>query len=234
MRERFGVEPRTLIDIQALMGDSIDNIKGVPGVGEKTATSLIQEFGSLDKLYENLAKVEESKKIRGAKKVAALLAEHRESAMLSRKLVTIDCEVPLDLGPEDFTWEGIDEKALSEILRELEFTTLLQELTPSEVAIPVRAGEEIEVTEETLAAALEELGKAPRLSLNLERQCHWSRAVENLRRGENVPLRYASDWANRAVAEQGDASQGSPRPQDSSAEAIAHSECASRASTSIR
>jgi DNA polymerase-1 len=167
VRDRFGVEPRTLIDIQALMGDSIDNIKGVPGVGEKTATALIQEFGNLDNLYANLAKVEESKKIRGAKKVAALLAQHRDDAMLARKLVTIDCEVPLDLGPEDFAWDTIDEKALSELLRELEFTSLLQELTPSEVAIPVRAGEEIEVTEETLAAALEELQRAPRLSLNL-------------------------------------------------------------------
>jgi DNA polymerase-1 len=167
VRDRFGVEPRSLIDIQALMGDSIDNIKGVPGVGEKTATALIQEFGSLDNLYANLAKVEESKKIRGAKKVAALLAEHRDDAMLARKLVTIDCEVPLELGPEDFAWQTIDEKALSELLRELEFTSLLQELTPSEVAIPVRAGEEIEVTDETLAAALEELQRAPRLSLNL-------------------------------------------------------------------
>jgi DNA polymerase-1 len=167
VRDRFGVEPRTLIDIQALMGDSIDNIKGVPGVGEKTATSLIQEFGSLDNLYNNLAKVEESKKIRGAKKVAGLLAQHRDDAMLARKLVTIDCEVPLDLGPEDFTWQGIDEKALSELLRELEFSTLLQELTPSEAAIPVRSGEEIEVTEESLPAALEELKRAPRLALNL-------------------------------------------------------------------
>jgi DNA polymerase-1 len=167
VRERFGVEPRTLIDIQALMGDSIDNIKGVPGVGEKTASALIQEFGSLDNLYSNLAKVEESKKIRGAKKVAALLAEHRDSAMLARKLVTIDCEVPLDLGPEDFEWQSIDEKALSELLRELEFTSLLQELTPSEVAIPVRTGEELAVTEETIPATLEELRRAPRLSLNL-------------------------------------------------------------------
>ncbi len=167
VRDRFGVEPKTLIDIQALMGDSIDNIKGVPGVGEKTATALIQEFGDLDNLYANLAKVEESKKIRGAKKVAGLLAEHRDDAMLARKLVTIDCEVPLDLGPEDFAWDTIDEKALSELLRELEFTSLLQELTPSEVAIPVRAGEEVEVSEETLPAALEELKRAPRLSLNL-------------------------------------------------------------------
>ncbi|HLX38176.1 MAG TPA: DNA polymerase I [Candidatus Binataceae bacterium] len=167
VRERFGVEPRTLIDIQALMGDSIDNIKGVPGVGEKTASALIQEFGSLDNLYKNLAKVEESKKIRGAKKVAALLTEHRDSAMLARKLVTIDCEVPLDLGPEDFAWEGVDEKELSELLRELEFTSLLQELTPSQVAIPVRSGEEIEVTEETFFDAIAELERAPRLSIHM-------------------------------------------------------------------
>ncbi|HVN29944.1 MAG TPA: DNA polymerase I, partial [Candidatus Binataceae bacterium] len=167
VRERFGVEPKNLIEIQALMGDSIDNVKGVPGVGEKTATALIQEFGNLDNLYANLAKVEELKKIRGAKKVAGLLAEHRDSAFLSRKLVTIDCEVPLDLGPEDFEWQSVDEKALSELLRELEFTSLLQELTPSEAAIPVRTGEEIAVTHETLADALGELRRAPRLSLNL-------------------------------------------------------------------
>src|SRR5580704_6751734 len=78
VRERFGVEPHALIDIQALMGDSIDNVKDVPGVGEKTAAALIQEFGSLDNLYNSLDKVEESKKIRGAKKVAALLREHRD------------------------------------------------------------------------------------------------------------------------------------------------------------
>jgi DNA polymerase I len=167
VRERFGVEPRSLIDIQALMGDSIDNIKGVPGVGEKTAAALIQEFGSIENLYNNLDKVEESKKIRGAKKVAGLLREHRESAFLARKLVTIDTEVPLELTPEDFSWPGIDEKALSELLRELEFTSLLQELTPSAAAIPVRAGEEIEVTPENLANALEELKHAPRLALHL-------------------------------------------------------------------
>src|SRR5262249_21515493 len=131
VRERFGVEPKSIIEIQALMGDAIDNVKGVPGVGEKTATALIQAFGTLDNLYKNLDKVEELKTIRGAKKVAALLAEHREGAMLARKLVTIESAVPLKIGPDDFAWPGIDEKALSELLRELEFTTLIAELTPS-------------------------------------------------------------------------------------------------------
>ena len=166
VRERFGVEPRALIEIQALMGDSIDNIKGVPGVGEKTAATLIQEFGSVDNLYQDLAKVEQSK-VRGAKKVAALLAEHRASVELARKLVRIDTDVPFDLEPEDLVWTGIDEKALAELLRELEFSSLLQELAPSAAAIPVRAGEELEVSEQNLPAVIEELKRAPRLALDL-------------------------------------------------------------------
>lgn len=167
VRDRFGVEPPALVEIQALMGDSIDNIKGVPGVGEKTATSLIQEFGSVENLYRDLDKVEQSKKIRGAKKVAALLAQHRADVDLARKLVTIDCEVPLELEPEELEWRGIDENAVAELLRELEFGTLLQELTPSAAAIPVRAGEEIEVTESNLEDVLGGLRRAPRIALDL-------------------------------------------------------------------
>lgn len=166
VRERFGVEPRALIDIQALMGDPIDNVKGVPGVGEKTAAALIQEFGGVDNLYQDLAKVEQSK-IRGAKKVAALLAEHRAAVELARKLVRIDTEVPLDLEPDDLAWTGIDEKALADLLRELEFSSLLQELAPSAATIPVRAGEEIEVGEQNLPAVIEELKRAPRIALDL-------------------------------------------------------------------
>lgn len=166
VRERFGVEPRALIDIQALMGDPIDNVKGVPGVGEKTAAALIQEFGGVDNLYQDLAKVEQSK-IRGAKKVAALLAEHRAAVELARKLVRIDTEVPLDLEPDDLAWTGIDEKALADLLRELEFSSLLQELAPSAATIPVRAGEEIEVGEQNLPTVIEELKRAPRIALDL-------------------------------------------------------------------
>jgi DNA polymerase-1 len=166
VRERFGVEPRALMDIQALMGDPIDNVKGVPGVGEKTAAALIQEFGGVDNLYRDLAKVEQSK-IRGAKKVAALLAEHRPAVELARKLVRIDTEVPLDLEPEDLAWTGIDQKALADLLRELEFSSLLQELAPSAATIPVRSGEEIEVGEQNLPAVIEELKRARRIALDL-------------------------------------------------------------------
>ena len=76
VKERFGVEPAALVDIQALTGDTIDNVKGVPGVGEKTAAALVQKFGGVKEIYENLDRVGESG-IRGAKKIAALLGEHR-------------------------------------------------------------------------------------------------------------------------------------------------------------
>src|SRR5260370_31002285 len=89
VKERFGVEPSAVVDIQALTGDTIDNIKGVPGVGEKTAAALIQKFGGIKQLYEGLDRIEESG-IRGAKKVAGLLAGHRAAGDLAGELVRIE------------------------------------------------------------------------------------------------------------------------------------------------
>ncbi len=119
VRERFGVEPRALVDIMALMGDTIDNVKGVPGIGEKTASALIQHFGGLEGLFAGLDRLEETK-IRGAKKFAGLIAEHRADVELARKLVRIETDVPLELRPEDLAWPGLDTKAAAELLRELE------------------------------------------------------------------------------------------------------------------
>ena len=107
VRDRFGVEPRALVDIMALMGDSIDNVKGVPGVGEKTASALIRYYGSLDAIYGGLDRIEETK-VRGAKKLAQNLIDHRADAELARKLVRIETEVPLELTPED--WDGLVSK----------------------------------------------------------------------------------------------------------------------------
>jgi DNA polymerase I len=168
VRERFGVEPHALVDIQALMGDPIDNVKGVPGVGEKTAAALVREFGGVDDLYRNLDRVAATTKIRGAKKVATLLAEHRGAVALARKLVRIDTEVPLDVEPRDFTWPGIDHEAVAELLRELEFTSLLRELTPAHAAIPTAAAEqEISLDAENLAGVVASLRQATRIALDL-------------------------------------------------------------------
>ncbi|HEX4209552.1 MAG TPA: DNA polymerase, partial [Candidatus Binataceae bacterium] len=167
VRERFGVEPRALIDIMALMGDSIDNIKGIPGVGEKTASALIQHYGSLDALLAHPERVEQAS-IRGAKKIAGLIEQHRDNVELARKLVRIDTEVPLELNPEDFVWSGVDQKSAAEVLRELEFGSLLAELTPSEKALPPpSAAAETRLTPETLGDALAALRNSGTVAVDL-------------------------------------------------------------------
>ena len=169
VKERFGVEPSALIDIQALTGDSIDNIKGVPGVGEKTASALVQKFGSIKGIYENLDRIEESG-IRGAKKVAGLLGEHRAAVDLARKLVRIETDMPLEIAHDEFAWRGVDEKVAAELLRELEFHSILREISPSQVEPPgleSTAKQAPTVSGKDLSAALATLANAPRIAVDL-------------------------------------------------------------------
>ena len=150
VRERFGVEPRALVDVMALMGDSIDNIKGVPGVGEKTASALMQSYGSLEAMFAGLDKLDQTK-IRGAKKLAGLLRAHQHDVELARKLVRVDTDVALDLNPGDLAWPGIDEKGVADLLRELEFDSLLAELTPSAKELPqASVSEEVQADGDTV------------------------------------------------------------------------------------
>ncbi len=166
VKDRFGVEPRALIDIQALTGDTIDNIKGVPGIGEKTASALIQKFGDLDNLYAHLDEVPQSG-IRGAAKVAALLQEHRAAAELARRLVRIETDMPLDVAPEDCAWNGIDDKAAADLMRELEFQSMLQEIRPTQAELPMATRAEKPVERGEAAKIIAELKSAPRISLAL-------------------------------------------------------------------
>ena len=91
----FGVPPEQIADFLALAGDAVDNIKGVPGVGKKTAEKLLQHFGSLEEIYGNLHRVHEVN-VRGAKTLGAKLDTHREDAMLARRLTGIACDAPID------------------------------------------------------------------------------------------------------------------------------------------
>ncbi|HKN11691.1 MAG TPA: DNA polymerase I [Candidatus Binatus sp.] len=169
VRERFGVEPAALIDIQALTGDTIDNIKGVPGVGEKTAAALVQKFGGVKGIYENLDHIEEAG-IRGAKKIAGLLAEHRAAVDLARKLVRIETDVPLKVEPDEFAWQGVDEHAAADLLRELEFHSILREISPSQVDLPgleANAKPAATVSGTDLAEALKTLASTPRIAVDL-------------------------------------------------------------------
>jgi 5'-3' exonuclease len=93
--ESFGVWPEQIADFLALAGDAVDNIKGVPGVGKKTATKLLQHFGSLEKIYESLDTVHEVN-VRGAKTLGAKLEMHKDDAMLSRRLTGIACDAPIE------------------------------------------------------------------------------------------------------------------------------------------
>ena len=124
--KKFGIPPSLIIDYLALMGDKVDNIPGVPGVGEKTALALIQGLGSLENIYANLEKVAELD-FRGAKKMPEKLAEHRDMAFMSYQLATIKTDCVLKETLEDLRPAEPDREALERMFRELEFKSWLNE-----------------------------------------------------------------------------------------------------------
>ena len=124
--ERFGLRPDQMLDYKALKGDTSDNIPGVPGVGEKTAIALLRQFGSLDALYDHLDEVKG--------KLRDRLAEHRESAFLSRQVGRIVTDIPIELDLETARTGRYDRRAVAQRFRELEFRTLIDRLPPSSIA----------------------------------------------------------------------------------------------------
>ncbi len=121
VEQDFGVPPAQVPDVLALMGDSVDNVPGVPGIGEKGAKGLIQEYGSLEALIERAPEVKRKSYREG-------LLEHREQALMSKELATIDTEVAIELDPAALRREEPDGQALFELYRELDFFSLLEEL----------------------------------------------------------------------------------------------------------
>ena len=131
--EKFGVPPALIIDLLALMGDKVDNIPGVAGVGEKTATALLQHLGGIDAIYEQLDAVADLP-IRGAKSLAAKLEGARGDAELSYELATIKTDCDLDLAEGDLDSSPPDNEALVGLFRELEFKTWLEALLKGDEA----------------------------------------------------------------------------------------------------
>ncbi|MEN5301665.1 MULTISPECIES: DNA polymerase I [unclassified Pseudomonas] len=128
VHEKFGVGPEHIIDFLALMGDKVDNIPGVPGVGEKTAVGLLTGIGGgLSDLYANLDKVP-ALAIRGAKTLPAKLEEHRDAAFLSYELATIKCDVPLDVEVEALVCGEPDREALLALYTEMEFKSWIADV----------------------------------------------------------------------------------------------------------
>ena len=115
---KFGVEPKKVIDVQSLAGDSSDNIPGVPGIGVKTAAELINQYGTLEKLLDNAHEIKQNKR-------RETLIENKDKAIISKKLVTLMKDAPAQRKIEEFQLKEIDKEKLYKFLREMEFNRLL-------------------------------------------------------------------------------------------------------------
>ena len=118
INNKFGVDPKKVIDVQALAGDSSDNVPGVPGIGVKTAAELINKYGTLEKLLDKAHEIKQNKR-------RETLIENKDKAIISKKLVTLKKDVPIKKNIEEFKLQEIDKDKLYKFLREMEFNRLL-------------------------------------------------------------------------------------------------------------
>ena len=121
VKEKFGVEPNKVIDVQALAGDTSDNIPGVPGIGIKTAAELINKYKSLEKLLEKASEIPQNKR-------RETILQNKDKALLSRKLAELKIDVPVKQKLETFELKKIDKQKLYDFLREMEFNRLLSQV----------------------------------------------------------------------------------------------------------
>ena len=115
---KFGVDSKKVIDVQSLAGDSSDNVPGVPGIGVKTAAELINKYGTLEKVLENTHEIKQNKR-------RETLIENKDKAIISKKLVTLKKDTPVERELEEFKLKEIDKDKLYKFLREMEFNRLL-------------------------------------------------------------------------------------------------------------
>ncbi len=118
VKNKFGVDSSKVIDVQALAGDSSDNVPGVPGIGVKTAAELINKYGNLDKLLNSAHEIKQNKR-------RETLIENKDKALISKKLVTLKHDAPIDKELDEFKLKEIDKEKLYRFLREMEFNRLL-------------------------------------------------------------------------------------------------------------
>lgn len=137
VKEKWGVPPEQFIDFLAIVGDSSDNVPGVHGLGPKGAQKLLEEYGTLEKIYENIDQIKGSTKEK--------LEKSRDNAFLSKKLVTIVCDVPMSEKMSDYRRKPFDRAAVTELMAELNFKTLEKNIWPLDI--------DGEASEETPAAA---------------------------------------------------------------------------------
>jgi DNA polymerase-1 len=159
VEEILGVPPERVVDVMALRGDSIDNIPGAPGIGDKGSVELIKRFGSVEAALERAAEVEK-------KTYRESLQNNRETILLSKQLVTIDTNVDIELDLDAMKAAEPDAEALRQLFTELEFTTLLKELLPEGQVTGVHYREA--TTAADVEAVLADAGKSGALALAVE------------------------------------------------------------------
>jgi DNA polymerase I len=154
VKQKFGVRPEQVIEVMGLIGDASDNVPGVPGIGEKTAIPLIQKYGSIEELYLHLDEIPQ-------KGVRAKLEANKELAFLSRRLVTIDINVPLPINFHSLKAEKRNVAKLMELFGALEFRSLLTKLQMETPEAPAQVDSDIEFTApEPLSDITTEIGRA--------------------------------------------------------------------------
>jgi DNA polymerase-1 len=162
VEEILGVPPERVVDVMALRGDSIDNIPGAPGIGDKGSVELIKRFGTLEQTLDRAAEVEK-------KTYRESLLNNRDNILLSKKLVTIDCDVPVEFEVDAMQTGEPDVEALRTLFTELEFTSLLKELLPvvevtQATYTEAKSAEEVEAALAALAS-----GKALAIAVEADR-----------------------------------------------------------------
>lgn len=126
LMEKMEITPEQIIDLKALMGDSSDNIPGVPGVGQKTATKLLKQYPTLEEVYEHIDDV-------SGKKLKEKLATHKDDAFMSKDLVTINRDSPIEIKIDDIVYEGYSEHEVSTKFKELGFLSLLDKVSADSI-----------------------------------------------------------------------------------------------------
>ena len=173
VHEKFGVGPERVVDVQSLAGDSVDNVPGAPGIGIKTAALLINEYGDVDTLLERAEEIKQPKR-------RQTLIDNAEQVRISRDLVTLKRDVPLEVPPEDLAVADPDPAALIDFLEKMEFRTItrrvretfelegvIEEVTPEDQAID-RAAYETVTTKDALTAWVNRARLAQVIALDTE------------------------------------------------------------------
>jgi DNA polymerase-1 len=160
VEEKFGVPPERVVDVLALVGDAVDNVPGVPGIGDKGARDLVREFGTVEEVLANADQVKRAAYREG-------LLNHREQALLSKRLVTLRFDAPVAFDPAALRLRRPNQAAAHALFSELEFTALAREYAPEPPA--TETGVTVVQDEATLAAFVEEARLAGRLALSLVR-----------------------------------------------------------------